>query len=407
MASDIRPKSTMVSAISPSRPSRRVKARPNRSKSIKGSPGTALTASAELYRDIFENAVIAIAIVDLEGKSIAVNGALCELLGYSSDELIGHEFPRVTRQDDVEASEIRDRLLRRRIEGFRQETVYVRKDGRMVRGLTSARLERNAAGKPSHFVSQIIDITALREAEDASSRHANAVEKSNAELEQFAYLASHDLQQPLRAVSSYATLLADRYREQLDARGARWVTHITDGVERMQRLINDLLTLARVRIDSDGFGPTNTAAIVRTVWNILKAQNAPARATLSVQPLPTITGDAAQIELLFQNLVGNAFKYRRPEIALKVAVTVSHRSADTVPMWEFAVRDNGIGLDMKHADHIFEIFRRLHREDKYGGTGIGLAICRKIVTRHGGRIWVDSVPGEGSTFSFTLLESPG
>jgi light-regulated signal transduction histidine kinase (bacteriophytochrome) len=160
-----------------------------------------------------------------------------------------------------------------------------------------------------------------------------------------------------------------------------------------------------VRTGGDGFESTDTALVARAVWRVLRAGNNLIHATMTTRHLPTIEADPDQIEFLFQNLLGNSIKYRRPEVALEVSVNAHRTEGNGDAMWQFAVRDNGIGLDMKYADQVFEIFRRLHKTDEYEGTGIGLAICRKIVTRHGGKIWVDSVPGQGSTFSFTLREN--
>jgi PAS domain S-box-containing protein len=342
--------------------------------------------------------------MDPAGLSRAVNPALCRMLHYERDDLIGRPLHTLTRQDDRAGTEVWGRLLSGLVDRFEQEISYSRQDGPLLCGLTTADVDRTQAGERAYFVTQIIDVTALREAEQAAARHAAAVEKSNAELEQFAYIASHDLQQPLRGISSYAALLADRYTDRLDPRGARWLAYITDGVGRMQRLIDDLLTLARVRIDGNNFEALDTAAVVRGVWKTLRSGKNLPRAAFTSHNLPTVAADPGQIEVLFENLLSNAIKYRRAELPLEIDVSAHPTGSNGETMWEFAVRDNGIGLDMKHAEQVFEIFRRLHRTDEYEGSGIGLAICRKIVTRHGGRIWVNSVPGEGATFSFTLRE---
>jgi light-regulated signal transduction histidine kinase (bacteriophytochrome) len=325
------------------------------------------------------------------------------MVGYSEQEMLSLEFLDITHPDDVKHRPAQTaRLFADGRADF--EKRYIHRDGHVV--WVQLVLALAQSGEGPYLVAQAVDITARKEAEAASARHAAALERSNADLEQFAYVASHDMQQPLRTVSSYASLLADRYREQIEPRADIWIDHITNGVAQMQRLIDDLLILARVGTDSDGFAPTGADAIVRSVWGSLKIQNAKALATLDADVLPTLNADAAQIEVLFQNLLGNAFKYRRPSIPLEVSVAARRNGTGSASTWEFQVSDNGIGLDMAHAEHIFEIFRRLHRENEYEGTGIGLAICRKIVTRHGGQIWVNSVPGEGSTFSFTLREWP-
>jgi light-regulated signal transduction histidine kinase (bacteriophytochrome) len=283
------------------------------------------------------------------------------------------------------------------------ERRYIHKDGHVVWGVLAVSLVRNEDGAPRYFVAQVTDVTARKEAEQALSRHLANLERSNADLEAFAYVASHDLQQPLRTVTSYAQLLADRYRGRWDERADRWIGFIVGGVERMQRLVNDLLALARISTDAGAFAATDTGMVAGRAWRSLRDSHVTDGARLTMGTLPVISADEAQLQQLFQNLLDNAWKYRRPSVTLHVTITAGRHENDGV-IWEFAVRDNGMGLDMAHADHIFDVFRRLHREQEHDGTGIGLAICRRIVERHGGRIWVTSRPGSGATFSFTLPE---
>ena len=363
------------------------------------------------YRQVFESAVIGLAIVELDGKVRAVNRTLCEMFGYSRDELIGRVSPVSTRPEDEAGKQIRQRLLAQEIDGFSAETQYVRKDGAIIHALVTSSLERNAAGEPTHFLSQIVDITSLRlaevarkEAEDTAGKRAVELEQSNSDLRQFAYLASHDLQQPLRAVASYAYLLSDRYGEALDARATRWINYITEGVDRMQRLIDDLFTLAGVDTEVRAFESLNTAVTARQCWDALLIANENVDGSFHASDLPVIDGDPQQIELLFQNLLGNAVKYRRRDIPLEVSIVAQQYASPLGTLWEFVVRDNGIGFETTYSEQIFEIFRRLHSSADYQGTGIGLALCRKIVERHGGRIWADSAVGKGSTFTFSLYE---
>ena len=356
------------------------------------------------YTNIFDSAVIGLAIVELDGRVRAVNRALCEMFGYASEELVGRPFPISTRTDDHEGRRVRLQLLAGEIDGFSRETEYVRKDGKIIRTLATAALQRDASGEPTHFLSQIVDMTSLREAQESVARRTAELERSNSELEQFAYLASHDLQQPLRAVATYGQLLVERYGAELDARGARWISCITKGVDRMQALIDDLLALARVGTETNRFEPLDTAVTARRCWDALLLGNASVDASLELEALPTLEGDAAQIEVLFRNLLGNAVKYRRRETPLHVTIWAEKCRSPFGAIWEFGVRDNGIGFDMAYRAQIFEIFRRLHPGPEYEGSGIGLALCRKIVERHGGRIWADSVVGSGSTFMFTLCE---
>jgi light-regulated signal transduction histidine kinase (bacteriophytochrome) len=203
-------------------------------------------------------------------------------------------------------------------------------------------------------------------------------------------------------VASYAELLAERYSSRLDERAERWITYVIGGVDRMQRLIDDLLALARVHTHAGAFVQTDTAALVLRTWDQVRHEY-PSEARLEHRNLPLIVADTGQLEQLFQNLFDNALKYSRAGIPL--AVQVSAQPIGREPgLWEFTVQDNGIGLDMTYAERIFEIFQRLHQSDEYEGTGIGLAMCKRIVERHGGQIRVDSVLGEGTSFRFTLLE---
>lgn len=223
------------------------------------------------------------------------------------------------------------------------------------------------------------------------------LERSNRELEQFAYVASHDLQEPLRMVGSYTGLLKRRYAGKLDAEADEFMDYAMDGVTRMRALINGLLTYSRVGNGPKPLEKTDSwAALDRALAN-LQAAISERSASVLAGPLPTVMGNPLQLTQVFQNLVGNGLKFckaPRPEIRVDAV-----RRGDE---WVFSVRDNGIGIDPQYRDRIFLIFQRLHKRDEYDGTGIGLAICKKIVERHGGRIWVESEPGKGATFRFTL-----
>ena len=242
---------------------------------------------------------------------------------------------------------------------------------------------------------------ALRENYERAKELENArrmVERSNQELEQFAYVASHDLQEPLRMVASYCQLLERRFAEVVDDEGREFIAYAVDGAQRMQALINDLLTYSRVGRQEQRLEPVATSEILDKVRINLMTAIEESGADVSVGELPSVRGDASQLSRLFQNLIGNAIKFRGADPP-EVAVTAE---PEETGWWLFAIRDNGIGIDPRHADRVFAVFQRLHSRQEYPGTGIGLAVCRKIVERHGGRIWLESKPGEGTTFLFTL-----
>lgn len=244
------------------------------------------------------------------------------------------------------------------------------------------------------------DVSAQRRLDAALRAAADELARSNAELEQFASVASHDLQEPLRMVSSYTQLLANRYGGQLDARADTYIGYAVDGARRMQVLIDDLLTLSRVGKGGRPAVAVDVGAVVGATLATLVDTVRVTGARVRVGPLPAVLGDAGQLGQLFQNLLGNALKFARPGCPPEVAVTAGAPLAGG--MQPFAVCDRGIGLEARHAERIFTMFQRLHTREAYPGTGIGLAICKKIVERHGGRIWVESVVGQGTTCHFTL-----
>ncbi len=227
-------------------------------------------------------------------------------------------------------------------------------------------------------------------------RNAELV-RSNGELQQFAYVASHDLQEPLRMVASYLQLLERRYKDQLDADASQFIAFAVEGIRRMYTLINDLLEYSQIEARGRVFKPTDCSVVVSRVVEVLRPEIEQAGATVSHNGLPVVTGDAAQLTEIFEQLINNAIKFRgeRPPI---VQIWAERKKDE----WLFAVRDNGVGIALQYMQRVFIIFQRLHVREQYPGNGIGLAICKKIVERHAGQIWVESTLGQGSTFYFTL-----
>jgi light-regulated signal transduction histidine kinase (bacteriophytochrome) len=263
------------------------------------------------------------------------------------------------------------------------------------------------------------------EAEQDLRRTAEGLARSNKELEQFAYISSHDLQEPLRMVSAYSGLLRERYQGQLDEKADQYLAFVLEGSQRMRLLINDLLAYSRVSDGASHLAPVAVREPLEAALADLRVAIDETGAAITQEQLPTVTSDRLLLAQVFMNLIGNALKFRTPGAAPAIHVgarrvvpagAAGARDAQDPQRahgaeWVFFVRDNGIGIDPRYADKIFDIFQRLHSRGRYEGTGIGLAICRKIVERHGGRIWVESEAGKGSTFFFSVPDdlpaSPG
>ncbi len=236
---------------------------------------------------------------------------------------------------------------------------------------------------------------------------SDLLKRSNAELERFAYVASHDLQEPLRMVSSYTQLLRRRYQGKLDAEADEFISYAVDGAKRMQALINDLLDYSRVTTRAQPPAPTDSGALVKDLLALVQLQLAETQGQVTIGSLPIVLADASQLRRVFQNLISNGLKFHAPERPPRIHVSAARDGAVAT----FSIRDNGIGIEPQFFDRLFQLFQRLHTREEYPGTGIGLAICKRIIEHHGGRIWVESEPGIGTTFHFTLplvlqLESP-
>jgi PAS domain S-box-containing protein len=312
----------------------------------------------------------------------------------SPEELIGiaHADDRTMIQkafEDVRAGvkpyEIEHRIIRQNT----GEVRVVRARGQFV---------RDPGGDVVRVYGFVQDITEQKRAEQERERLIPELQRSNNELQQFAYVASHDLQEPLRTVASFSELLAQRYKGKLDATADRYISFIVDGANRMSLLINDLLAFSRVGTRSSLPQRVSMEAVVDRALADLRRAVRESGTAVTRERLPEVVGDETRLKQLMQNLLANAIKFRKKDQRPEIRISADRKENQ----WVFAVQDNGIGIEPRFFERIFTIFRRLHTREEYAGTGVGLAICRRIVERHGGRIWVESKPGEGATFYFTL-----
>ena len=356
-------------------------------------------AEAELRQlaAIVESSEDAMIGLDLNGRITSWNQGATKLYGYAPGEMIGTSILRLIPGDrQAEEREILERI--RRGESVDHiETVRLTQDGRSVEVSITASPIKSASGKLVGVSKVARDITDRKAAEEKLKSTLAELGRSNQELEQFAYIASHDLQEPLRMVSSYTQLLGQRFEGQLDDRGKKYIRYVVEGALRMQALINDLLAFSRVGMRGGPLENTSSLAALQVAQSNLSVAMKEKQARLSHDELPLVAADPSQLVLLFQNLIGNAIKFHR-EAPPHVHVSARDQGRE----WVFALKDNGIGIEPQHAERVFVIFQRLHTREEYPGTGIGLAVCKRIVERHGGRIWFESEPGKGTTFFFTI-----
>ena len=357
----------------------------------------ALRASEAKYRALFEKAQIGMFRSRIDGSGLLdVNARLCEIFERSEEEMLEMSTSMMWADPEV-----RDEVVRRldvdgRVTDIEAEILTGQGKRKTVLGaMTLYRDEGILEGSA-------MDITERRQAQHLVERMNDELKRSNQELEQFAYVASHDLQEPLRMVASYTQLLERRYKDQLDDDAKDFIHYAVDGANRMQRLINDLLDYSRVQTRGRAFEPTDMNVVLGHARVNLAAAIEESKAIVTNDDLPTIPVDAMQMTSLLQNLIGNAIKFRGPE-----RPWVHVRAKECASAWEFSVKDNGIGIDPQFHERVFAIFQRLHGRTEYSGTGIGLSLCKRIAERHGGRIWLESTPGDGAEFFFTISKEGG
>ncbi len=319
------------------------------------------------------------------------------LYGYSEQEVTGQRVTLLAPPglEDEALGLIRETF--RTGQTTQADTVRARKDGTLVDVALSLSPLRDAAGNITAAATIAQNITARKRAERDLVKQAHRLEASNRELEQFAYVASHDLQEPLRKVSSFCQLLAQEYQGRLDGEADQYIGYVVDGAHRMQQLIDDLLSYSRIGRTGEEMTDVDCNEVMRRVRLDLAAAIEEIGAQVVTGDLPTVRGELPRLVQLFENLVGNALKFRGREPP-RVEVSAARGDGE----WQFCVADNGIGIEPQYADRIFAVFQRLHSRDEYPGTGIGLAICKKIVETHGGKIWLSSQPGQGARFCWTI-----
>ena len=373
-----------------------------------GEPGSVL----EINRGINERKTAEnMRLQDKEESDLRVRERLVELA--ASEKLLLSKTQEIEKSDEQRALRVQERivelaasekLLRSKTQEIeksdqqrelkvQERIIELAASEKLLRSQTQE-IEKSDEQRELRVQERIVELAA---SEALLRSKVMQLERSNEELQQFAYVCSHDLQEPLRVISNYTQLLSKRYHRQLDEKADLFIGFAVDASKRMQDLINDLLAYSRLQTRERKFSPVDCNNVVQMALANLEILMTETGATVDYDSLPTIEGDQSQLLQLFQNLVGNALKFRSKEAVL---IKISAQQKDNA--WLFAVHDNGIGIEMQFEDRIFLIFQRLHTKEEYSGSGIGLAVCKKIVLRHGGRIWVESVAGSGSTFYFTF-----
>lgn len=359
----------------------------------------ALRQSRQIFANAFDYAPIGMALLEPDGSWLQVNAALCQIVGYPLDELIQLTFQSITHPDDLEADlDNVHQILAKEIETYTMEKRYIRKDGELVWVQLTVSMVWNPDGSPRYFIAQVQDISQAKATTQSLIEANEKLDRSNRDLAQFAYVASHDLQEPLRMVSSFVSLLEEKLADSADDETRQYISFAVAGAERMQRLIKDLLAYSRINTTPQAMQRLDLNEIVDIACADLDGLIHEHEADIQVEPLGEVTGDATLLRQLVQNLLANAIRFHRPRTPPIIRISADHQP-DHVTI---AVTDNGIGIEEKHQERVFQIFKRLNRREDYPGTGIGLAACKRVAERHDGEIWFQSKPGIGTTFFVSL-----
>lgn len=354
-----------------------------------------IRAANSYNRGLLEASLDPLMTISADGKLTDVNKAVEAVTGIPRHELIGSSFSDYFTESKKAEEGYKRVLAEGEVLDYPLTICHV--SGKTTAVLYNATVYRNEAGDFQGVFAAARDVTEIRKAQEEQRMLIAELARSNTDLEQFAYVASHDLQEPLRMISSYTQLLARRYKDNLDSDANEFIGFAVDGAVRLQALIDSLLIYSRVGRRGNPFTDVDIHEVVAESISNLRAAVEESGALIAVDDLPVVKGDEVQLVQLFQNLIGNSIKFRRDE---NPKVEISAKREDS--QWVFSVADNGIGIDQQYNDRIFVIFQRLNPREKYAGTGMGLAICKKIVERHGGKIWFESAPGRGTTFFFTI-----
>jgi PAS domain S-box-containing protein len=361
-----------------------------------------LSLKHQLLASVVEGTTDPIYVRDLEHRFTLVNSACSNVFGLSVNDVLGKSLRELLPNETYSAIALSDQeVVRANATRTVEEEAEI--DGVTRTFLTTKGPYRDADQKTIGTLGIARDITERKKSEEHLVKMVGELKRSNDELQQFAYVASHDLQEPLRMVASYTQLLARRYQGRLDGDADEFIAYAVDGCNRMQGLIQDLLAYSRSGSDGKALREISGENALKEALGSLQASIQESGAVVTHDLLPTITTDDAQLALVFQNLVGNAIKYHGSEVP-HVHVSAAKNGGNE---WIFSVRDNGMGIDPQYFERIFVLFQRLHGREEFEGTGIGLAICKKVLERLGGRIWVESQLEKGSTFYFALPERNG